>query len=113
MKTEKPKLYSASQVDRMVKRGCMSVRTQPGMKVVFAAPNNGYDIEVKQSAAAGLKLGAVYTVKDISVGRSSTSIKLDEFPGSFNSVQFCNLPKQELPDTIHNWGYAPIHRRKP
>jgi hypothetical protein len=103
----KNKIYTTAQVARMVKRqGCMSVHTHPGMRVVFTSPKNGHEFQQKKLAALGLTVGQTYTVKGIDVGQSSTSFELEEFPGEhFNSVNFCNLPKQQLPEGIHNWGY--------
>lgn len=103
----KAKIYTAAQCDRMAKRqGCMSVRTHPGMKVVFTSPQNGSDHDKRKLVSLGLLLGASYTVKDIDAGGYSTSFELEEFPGKkFNSVNFCNLPRQILPETIHNFKY--------
>lgn len=55
--------------------------------------NNGYDSDkekVKQ-----LELNHPYTLKNMSVGRSSSTLELEEFPGqSFNSVNFKFAAKQ-------------------
>jgi len=109
MKTKK---YTPEQVERMKHRqGCMSCMTQPGMKVVFTNPNAGYDRHVQTSKELGLEVGAVYTVESISAGQSSTSLSLKEFPNvGFNSVQFCNTPRQKLPETSV---YATCYYRRP
>lgn len=71
----------------------MRLDTQPGDKVVFAYPENGYPGE---AAAASLALvpGRAYTIDRIQVGQSYTSVWLVEKPGAaFNSVHFANAKK--------------------
>lgn len=93
------KTYTIEQVARVLKRrGAMDVCTQPGMQVIFASPNSGYDGEKKRVAELGLLVGRVYTVETISVGRSSSRITLKEFGREhFNTVFFCNLPRAVVP----------------
>lgn len=48
----------------------------------------GYDIEKQKMNSLGIKVGDRFTVTDIDMGQSSTSIQLKEHSGSFNSVFF-------------------------
>lgn len=91
--------YTKEQIDRILKRrGHMDICTQPGMQIIFSSPNSGYHLEKKRVAELGLVLGRRYTVATISVGRSSSRLTLREFgKESFNTVFFCNLPRQVVP----------------
>lgn len=58
---------------------------------VYAIVDNldgGYDHDKKHAAEAGLKLGDRFTVKNISMGQSHTSVHLNEHTGGFNSIYF-------------------------
>lgn len=66
----------------------------PGTKVVFAFGLNGWPHDNKRAREL-LELGAVYTVKRIEVGDSTSNVYLDEIPGSFNSVLFA-LPRRRI-----------------
>ena len=48
----------------------------------------GYDIEKQEMNNLGIKVGDRFTVTDIDMGQSSTSIYLEEHSSSFNSVFF-------------------------
>ena len=48
----------------------------------------GYDIEKQEMNNLGIKVGDRFTVTDIDMGQSSTSIYLKEHSGHFNSVFF-------------------------
>ena len=50
--------------------------------------NAGYDVEKQKMIDLGIKVGDRFTVTDIDMGQSSTSIYLEEHSGSFNSVFF-------------------------
>lgn len=50
--------------------------------------NAGYDVEKQEMNNLGIKVGDRFTVIDIDMGQSSTSIYLEEHSGSFNSVFF-------------------------
>jgi hypothetical protein len=52
----------------------------------FTKPNNGYDSQQEQAKV--LVLGAAYEVEHVSMGQSSTSIRLKNVKGAFNSVMF-------------------------
>ncbi len=68
----------------------MDLDTRPGARVVFAHPTNGYSGDVHR--ARMLTIGAEYTVARVSVGDSSSTVELVEFPGElFNTVQFQNM----------------------
>lgn len=48
----------------------------------------GYAFDKRQMAECNLKVGDRIPVRDIDMGQSSTSIYLDGYKGSFNSVFF-------------------------
>lgn len=48
----------------------------------------GYDFDKQQMIASGFKVGDRIPVRDIDMGQSSTSIYLEGYQGSFNSVFF-------------------------
>ena len=50
--------------------------------------NCGYDHDKEMAKQAGFQIGDRFTVSDISMGQSSTSIRLKELAGGFNSVFF-------------------------
>lgn len=69
----------------------MDIRSEPGTKVVFAYPNNGYPAD-GESAAEHLTEGAEYTVKICAIHDWKTRVELEEVPGvQFNSVMFAAL----------------------
>lgn len=109
----KTKRYTEKQVARMIKtQGAMDIRTQPGMLVVFTSPANGYECHQDDCRRLGLVVGQTYEVQDIKVGRSSSSFTLREFPGEhFNTVMFCNTPRQPLPETTKHLDYYIPPRR--
>ncbi len=69
----------------------MDIYAEPGTKVRFAFPNNGYDFH-KETAKQHLIEGEIYTVKITDVGSFHTDVYLQEVPGvKFNSVMFENV----------------------
>ncbi len=50
--------------------------------------NCGYDHDKRMAEQAAFQIGDRFTVKDISMGQSHTTIRLDEIEGGFNSVFF-------------------------
>ena len=50
--------------------------------------NAGYDFERQKMINLGFKVGDRIPVCDINMGQSSTSIYLEDYQGSFNSVFF-------------------------
>lgn len=91
--------YTKEQIDRILKRrGEMDICTQPGMQIIFSSPNSGYEEEKKRVAELGLVLGRRYTVETIRVGSCYSHLTLKEFgKETFNTVFFCNLPRQVVP----------------
>ena len=68
----------------------MDLGTKEGSEVIFKYPENGRRSD-SDRAAKYLKVDGVYTVKNISVGGSSSVVELIEVPGiAFNTVQFAN-----------------------
>jgi hypothetical protein len=64
----------------------MDIYSGPGTKVVFHG-RGGYDSQ-KEHAKKSLVLGNTYTVKRVEVSLSSSSVKLWEVEGDFNTVLF-------------------------
>jgi hypothetical protein len=93
-----PVKYTPEEVKKILKtQGHLDIRTEPGMKVIFASPENGYPRDQENCRNLGMEIGHEFTVSDISVSQSSTHFKLMEFPRrSFNSVNFCNVPGQKF-----------------
>lgn len=60
---------------------------QPGMKVICSNLEGGW----KEGFRGDLVSGAIYTLKNVWVGRSNTDVELEELPGHFNSVMFSVL----------------------
>lgn len=55
----------------------------------FMYPNNGRECDREHIKKLGIKKGIFYEVKTVSIGQSSTTIYLKDFPNtSFNSVNF-------------------------
>lgn len=50
--------------------------------------DRGYDGDKKQAEEAGFKVGDRFTVKDVSMGQSHTTVYLREHDRGFNSVFF-------------------------
>ena len=50
--------------------------------------DNGYDSDQKQLSKYNIKVGDRFEVEEINMGQSSTSIYLEGFEESFNSVHF-------------------------
>ncbi len=68
----------------------MDLNTAKGQKVVFLN-RNGYDPE-REHAASILETGAEYTVQNIKISNSYSSVRVAEFPDtSFNTVMFENV----------------------
>lgn len=57
---------------------------QPGMKVICSNLEGGW----KEGFRGSLVSGAIYTLKNVWVGRSNTDVELEEINGKFNSVYF-------------------------
>lgn len=66
----------------------MSIETAAGSSVIYMGAN-GYDYD-KHYANARLTVGTEYVVESMTVGRSSSSVKLVGIEGSFNNVMFMN-----------------------
>lgn len=73
----------------------MSLSTQPGAKIRYLGWTTVTDYFIKQeqeAAAAGLILGATYTLKHLDVGNSYSLLELVEFPNRyFNPLMFYNV----------------------
>ena len=54
----------------------------------FMHPDHGYPNDGERAEKAGLVVGKRYLVKDVDMGQSYTSIKLDCYEKKFNSVLF-------------------------
>lgn len=66
----------------------MNIYALPGSKVIFAYPDSGYESD-QERAKKYLKVGEIYTIKEIRVHDWSTEVFLEEVPGvAFNSVLF-------------------------
>lgn len=66
----------------------MDIYAQPGSKIIFANPDNGYRYHQEQ-CAKHLREGGIYTVSRTDVGSCSTDVYIKEAPGiPFNSVMF-------------------------
>lgn len=82
-------------IDRMIIENqaqfpTMKLETKNGSKVIFKYPENGKRSD-SDLAAKYLKVDEIYTVKNISIGGSSSAVELTEVPGvTFNTVQFMN-----------------------
>ena len=64
---------------------------QIGDKIIFAYPDWGYDSDQKQ-AKKYLQLNKKYTLKEIEIRQSHSTVKLVEIPHEwFNSIHFVNL----------------------
>ncbi len=71
----------------------MDLTTQPGAKVIFSYPDNGWPSDIEQVKTYKLKVGKEYTVVKLEVGSYSSHVWLAEFPfRAFNTVQFTNVP---------------------
>ena len=79
----------------------MDVYSKPGTKVIFDAPENGYEFD-QRTAKKYLKVGAVYTVAKTEVHSSSTDVYLVGFPGCFNSVFFGSLEFDSIDSLLFN-----------
>ena len=64
----------------------MDIYSRPGTKVVFHG-RGGYPSQI-EDAKKILTLGGVYTVSDMDVGHSRSSVSLVEIHGYFNTVLF-------------------------
>jgi hypothetical protein len=73
----------------------MNIYANPGAKVTFSHPNNGYEHH-QATAAKHLTVGSTYTVENTEVGDSSSVVFLKEIPGvAFNTVLFEDVEGQE------------------
>ena len=54
----------------------------------FVYPENGHDSDIKKVKESGMVIGSEYSVSSISMGQLYTSVYLEGFSGSFNSVHF-------------------------
>lgn len=72
----------------------MSLLSEPGEKIVFSFPNNGYEGDRNQAKRC-LVEGQTYTIQRIEMHGSHTDVYLKELPDEegFNSVLFSNAPK--------------------
>lgn len=76
------------------------------LKAIYNYPDNGFH-PIKE-----LEVGKEYTVSDVSMGQSYTSIFLKEIPGCFNSVNF-DFFKDGKPHNIYkDPEYNPYIRRE-
>lgn len=80
---QEPVDYLTCDIDQVC---YMDIYSPPGTKVVFHGLG-GYNNE-KVCAEKSLVLGNTYTVQYIDVGRSSSTVKLQEVEGDFNTVLF-------------------------
>ena len=71
----------------------MDLDTEPGERVVFSNPLNGWPGD--KDAAKQLTIDGEYTLRRIDVGDSHTSISLEEVAGVFNSAQFRNVARPD------------------
>jgi hypothetical protein len=62
-------------------------RLVKGMKLVFSCPGCGY-ITDQENADKMLDVGVVYTVRSFEISSWYTYIRLEEVPGTYNSVMF-------------------------
>lgn len=94
-----------------------SITPATGRKVYFLN-DNGYDSE-RETANKYFKEGQILTIKEIYVGRSSSTVEFEELPDkNFNTVMFEDvekdldevIEKSFVPQTtcsICNWSIAP------
>ncbi len=79
--------YGMGAFDRPDSKRLLENVSPKGRKVIFTA-QGGYDCEL-ESAKKIIKIGAEYTVKEIYVGRNSSTVTLEEIDGKeFNTVMF-------------------------
>ena len=76
----------------------------------FYYPENGRDSDIRNARSAGLKPGEDYTVRDIMMGQSSTSVYLDGFDHPFNSVQFTFFENKQEIDIFRDARFNPYIR---
>ena len=68
----------------------MDIYSEPGTKVIFENPDNGWSHD-QEKAKAHLTVGEMYTVQITEVHSSHSHVILKEFPGiKFNTVMFEN-----------------------
>ncbi len=91
----------------------MNLYSEPGSKVIFAYPENGWPDDKWNNGRCGLILGRTYTVDHMEVHRSNSYVYLREFPGiSFNPVNFemaTDNKTDELLNQIRD-GLSEIHQ---
>jgi len=73
----------------------MDIHTPVGSRVIFMG-RNGYPSQLS-SALPLLEVGREYLVSKIEIDNWETRVWLEDFPGSFNSVMFCNVPAPPTP----------------
>lgn len=85
----------SKQIDEAEKLNpTMHIQSNPGTKVVFKYPDNGYKYD-SELASKKLLYNAIYTVKVINIGQSHSYVELVEKPGiKFNTVHFTNLEEE-------------------
>src|SRR6185312_10610801 len=73
----------------------MDIYAQPGTKVIFDNPKNGYAYD-QADCRKHLTVGQIYTVERTDVHSAYTDVWLQEVPGvSFNSVMFSDMCEPE------------------
>lgn len=83
----------------------MDLYTPKGAKVMLTHPQNGYPHDYPYAKSCGVVDGEVYTVEAMSVGRSSSTVTLSEFPGKrFNTVLFDNAEPVKEEDACDWFG---------
>jgi len=73
----------------------MDIYTPVGSRVIFMG-RNGYPTQLSHALSV-LQVGQEYTIASIVVGGWETSVRIEESPGWFNSVMFCNVPAPPTP----------------
>jgi len=73
----------------------MDIYAQPGTKVIFDNPKNGYSYD-QEDCRKHLTFGQIYTVERTDVHSAYTDVWLQEVPDvSFNSVMFSDMCEPE------------------
>jgi hypothetical protein len=80
----------------------MNIYSEIGTKVIFDNPNNGYPGDQEQCRNLLLP-GEVYTVRCTEVGRSSSNVYLEEYPGvRFNTCMFSDYEENHNRTRLNN-----------
>ncbi len=72
----------------LLNQDIMDIYAEPGSKVVYMYPNNGYEHDQLLAYSSGLRYGEVYTVTSIEVGDSRSYASFQEQSGRFNTAMF-------------------------